>query len=862
VNGGAAAPAQLPPADIVGLDPAWSRLVTAPDHHGEWRTWHLLDNQVADARLTLLCVHGNPSWSFLWRSLLQQAPEGVRVIAVDQLEMGFSERSGLVRRLADRIADLTALTDHLELTGPVATVAHDWGGPISLGWAQAERRRHPDRVRGVVLMNTAVHQPEGSPAPTLIRAARAKGVLRPVTVATSTFLRGAFEMSRPRLAPEVRDGFMAPYRTAERRQAIAAFVQDIPLDSSHPSHATLAEVANGLDDFGDVPALLVWGPSDQVFSDRYLHDLEARLPHAQVHRVVGASHFLQEEADIAAVVYDWLTTLDQPAGETAALTPRPPLWDRLDKMADVGRPAVVEISQGGRSSITFSDLHRRVGALAAGLIGAGIKPGDRVALMIPPGIDLTVVLYACWRMGAVIVLVDSGLGPRNMGRALASAAPDHLIGISRAMVAGKVLRWPGRRILAGDMSEARRRALGVDVTVAELEAAGSGRDLPDAPGDDDLAAIVFTSGSTGPSKGVAYRHHQVQAQRDLLTELYSITSEDRLVAAFAPFALYGPALGITSVVPDMDVTSPATLSAAALGEAVAAIQATMVFASPAALRNVVDTAAQLTPAHRGALEEVRVLMSAGAPVNPGLLAAAQALMPGAEAHTPYGMTEVLPVADITLTELTAKGVGDGVCVGRPRAGVTVRISALDEVGRAVGALSAEPNTVGEVVIAAAHRKDHYVRLWHTEHLSASNPPGWHRSGDVGWIDDDGYLWIGGRLAHVITTATGPVTPVAFELAAEAVPGVARAAAVGVGPVGAQVPVIVLETGDSSRRVLAEARIASSVRAEAARISPLDIAAVLQVEALPVDRRHNSKIDRAAVAEWASAVLAGNKVGGL
>ncbi len=862
MTSGSIAPAQLPPPGIVGLESSWSRLVTAPDHHGEWRTWHLLDNQVADAHLTLVCVHGNPSWSFLWRSLLAEAPAGVRVVAVDQLDMGFSERTGLVRRLADRIADLTALTDHLEITGPVVTVAHDWGGPISLGWAQAERRRDADRVKGVVLMNTAVHQPEGSPAPTLIRAARTRGVLKPVTVTSSTFLRGAFEMSRPRLAPEVRDGFMAPYRTADRRQAIADFVEDIPLDPTHPSHATLAGVAAGLEDFAAVPALLVWGPSDQVFSDLYLHDLEARLPHAQVHRVVGASHFVQEESNVAAVVYDWLTTLDRPPGQAPVLETRPPLWDRLDQMADVARPAVVEITEGGTSSITFSDLHRRIGALAAGLVGAGIRPGDRVALMIPPGIDLTVVLYACWRMGAVIVLVDSGLGPRNMGRALASAAPDHLIGIGRAMAAGKVLRWPGRRIVVGDMSQARRRALGVATTVAELEESGVGRPLPRVPGDDALAAIVFTSGSTGPSKGVAYRHHQVQAQRDLLTELYSITGDDRLVAAFAPFALYGPALGITSVVPDMDVTSPGTLSAAALGEAVAAIDATMVFASPAALRNVADTSAQLTSAHRGALEGVRLLMSAGAPVNPGLLAAAQALMPAAEAHTPYGMTEVLPVADISLTELTAKGDGDGVCVGRPRAGVTVRISALDQLGRPVGPLSAEPDTVGEVVIAAAHRKDHYVRLWHTEHRSSSNPPGWHRSGDVGWIDGDGYLWIGGRLAHVITTATGPVTPVAFELASERVPGVARAAAVGIGPVGSQVMVIVIEAAGSSRRVLAEARIAASVRAEVARMSPLDIAAVLQTDALPVDRRHNSKIDRATVAEWASAALAGNRVGGL
>ena len=131
------------------------------------------------------------------------------------------------------------------------------------------------------------------------------------------------------------------------------------------------------------------------------------------------------------------------------------------------------------------------------------------------------------------------------------------------------------------------------------------------PDDDDLAAIVFTSGSTGPSKGVAYRHHQIQAQRDLIAELYRIGPDDRLVAAFAPFALFGPALGIASAVPDMDVTRPGTLTAAALGDAAAAVEPTLVFASPAALVNVVATAGDLTAEHRRALADVRLLLSAG-----------------------------------------------------------------------------------------------------------------------------------------------------------------------------------------------------------------------------------------------------------
>jgi len=130
------------------------------------------------------CVHGNPSWSFLWRELLSRLPSHYRVIAVDQLDMGFSERSGLKRTLTTRIDDLCQLTDYLEINGPVVTVAHDWGGPVSLGWAH----RHRAMLKGIVLTNTAVHQPEHAAAPAVIRLIRNTPLLKLVTARTQAFI--------------------------------------------------------------------------------------------------------------------------------------------------------------------------------------------------------------------------------------------------------------------------------------------------------------------------------------------------------------------------------------------------------------------------------------------------------------------------------------------------------------------------------------------------------------------------------------------------------------------------------------------------------------------------------------------------
>ncbi len=254
---------------------------------------------------------------------------------------------------------------------------------------------------------------------------------------------------------------------------------------------------------------------------------------------------------------------------------------------------------------------------------------------------------------------------------------------------------------------------------------------------------------------------------------------------------------------------------------------------------------------------VRLLMSAGAPVPAIVLQGAAKLMPNAEAHTPYGMTEVMPVADIALSEIEDVGAGDGVCVGRPVPDVEVAISALDPNGEPTGSLTVEPGVVGEVCIRTLHMRDGYDKLWMTSY-TASQPEGWHRSGDVGHLDADGRLWIQGRIGHVITTASGPVTPVGIEHAVGSLPGVALAAVVGVGPAGTQqVIVVVVPTSGAGRPGVAGEDLADRVRGEAGDV---DVAAVLMVPSLPVDKRHNSKIDRTRVARWAERVLAGGRMG--
>ncbi|WP_407320102.1 alpha/beta fold hydrolase [Isoptericola halotolerans] len=902
------------PPGLPGLDPRFSHVLRVPDGGTPARgalsdggtpasaaggdEWHYLDNgpelsaRGIEPVGTVLAVHGNPTWSYLWRDLVTLAtdraveeaaatgerpggvPDAWRVVAVDQLEMGLSARSGRFRGLPERVADLGAFTDALGLDGPVVTLGHDWGGVVSLGWAVD----HPELLAGVALLNTAVHQPDGVAVPAPLRLALAPPVHRLGTSTTRAFLETTLALAHPRLAADVADAYRLPYRTADDRAGIEGFVADIPASASHPSRPELDRIAAGVAGL-DVPALLLWGPRDPVFSDRYLDDLVRRLPHARVHRFEGAGHLVAEDVDYAGPVLDWLgSARDSPDRTSAASGPAAPpsgsgsrpMWAGLDERAadDATRTeaAVLDMSRTGPAAVSWQALDRQVRRIAAGLHSIGVRRGDRVSLLVRPGPTLTALVYACLRIGAVVVVADAGLGVRGLTRAQRGAWPQYLVGQTKALAAARACGWPGVRIAADPLDVVTRRALGVEHELVDVARAGEGLGLPAEPGPQDPAAVLFTSGSTGPAKGVVYTHGQLSALRDVLAEHYAVRPVSGLVTGFAPFALLGPALGTRSVTPDMDVSAPRTLTARAVADAVRASDARIVFLSPAAILNVIATAGSLQAADRTALERVETFLSTGAPISAELLGSAQSLMPAASAHTPYGMTECLLVTDIDLDGIreVSDAPDDGVCVGRPFAdgaagGVT--ISALDDDGAATGAPSSGPEVrgvLGEVLVRAPHLKERYDRLWLTDRAAERDtPPGrWHRTGDVGHLDAEGRLWIEGRLAHVLTTADGPLAPVGPEQSIERVEAVRRAAVVGVGPAGVQQAVAVVELVESVRRPgLAPVGLDAAVRAA----STVALAAVLVVPQMPTDVRHNSKIDRARLAAWASGVLAGGRV---
>lgn len=832
-------PAQLPPAHVQGLDPSWSRIVTFIDRDGISRGMHILDTGAGpDIELTLVCVHGNPTWSYLWRNFLAQAPSNVRVIALDHLGMGYSERLDSDRVLEQRVDDLTRLVRALEITTPIMSLAHDWGGPISLGWVEREIYSGDHDISGVILLNTAVHQPEKFNNPTIIRLARARGLLAPITEYTQGFVFGTRILSGSKMSREVAAGFRAPYRTRESRKAIHGFVADIPFEKNHVSRGPLDQIAMKLNLLSQTPVLMCWGPNDPVFSDLYLRDLKSRIPHAEVHRYEGASHLVSEDAPaLVSDVFSWIASPKHPQSDPLndAGTSLVDLGARMSEQAIVRPNAVGLTAMNEQRSVTWRELQSQTKFSMHYLSQRGVTAGDRVAFLVPPGPLLIPLIYATWNLGAAVVLADSGLGLRGMFRALRGAHIDHVVGIPRAWPLMRSLQIPGTRISTKGIDKASQRRKTGAVTAAANQC-----EFPA----EDLGAVVFTSGSTGPAKGVQYSRGHIARTVAALQSQYSLNSDDVIIAAFAPWAVFGPALGIASVLPEMNPGKPSSLTYRALNESVVRAGGTLLWASPAALTNVLST----VPEHENAdWSGIRLILSAGAPVPKSLLKRLAQLIPSASIRTPYGMTEALPLSEISLLEILNSVEDQGVLVGKGLPGVDIRVAPWN----APDHLTIDPEVMGEIVVRAPHMKNSYDNLAFTERTSTQFA-GWHRTGDVGHLGADGSLWIEGRKSHVIATHMGVVTPVPVEQRVESLDFVRQAACVGVGPKDGSVVVIVyIESGQGPK--LSPLQREDQVRA----VAGVPIAAILPVKSLPTDIRHNAKLNREEISQWANKKLAGS-----
>lgn len=518
----------------------------------------------------------------------------------------------------------------------------------------------------------------------------------------------------------------------------------------------------------------------------------------------------------------------------------------LSRAAAESPSALAVSAAAGRGwlRLTFAELDERSTALAHGLRDAGIGPGERTLVMVRAGVDLITLTWALFKAGAIPILIDPGMGRAAFLACVGRSEPTSFIGIPLAHLARLV--FPGafrgvrRSVVVGP------RALGRGPSLEDLLSAGRrtrGSALPETRAG-DVAAVLFTSGSTGPAKGAVYTHGNFDAQVRLLREAYAFRPGEVDLAAFPLFSLFDAAFGMTSVVPDLDPSRPGTCDPAKVVAAVRAHGCTSAFGSPAVWRRVAPYCAA-----RGIrLDTLRRVLIAGAPVPAALVAQMHAVLPPeGDVHTPYGATEALPVATISGREVVGETAaltreGAGTCVGRPVNGTEVRIVAItdDEIPSWA---AATPAPIGEICARGPVVTRAYDRLPEATRLAKIADGGevWHRMGDLGYFDERGRLWFCGRKAERVTSAAGTLYTDRLEGRALADARVARCALVGVGPLGAQRPVLVVEGRE-------DAALAADLAARTG------VDTVLFHPALPVDARHNAKIHRLTLKRWAEGRL--------
>jgi len=564
------------------------------------------------------------------------------------------------------------------------------------------------------------------------------------------------------------------------------------------------------------------------------------------------------------------------------------------------------------SQLTFRQLDQESGRLARGLQNLGVQPGCRLVLMVRPSIEFIALTFALFKVGAVIVLIDPGMGRTNIFKCLEEVDPEGFIAIpvvhwirtlSRKFPNAKLNVQVGGLWAPGCIATYQSLLSAAPAGRAKLSLSRGPGTTPDTPCDSadtssipadeystdgadrivcptdefpivrtpstDPAAVIFTSGSTGPPKGVLYEHGMFNAQVDLLQQFYGIEPGEVDLPGFPLFALFNAAMGVTTVIPDMDPTKPAKVDPLKIIEAINDNGVTQAFGSPALWNRVATYCVK----HQIEFPSLRRALSAGGPVPVRVQEMMSRVLtgPGAELHTPYGATESLPVASIgssTVLAHTAEKTrqGAGTCVGRAFPGVDIRIIPITEgpIASINDTRSLSPGEIGEIIVRSpAVTREYFRRREPT--AAAKIPDGetfWHRIGDVGYLDADGLLWFCGRKAHVVYTADGPMYSVCCEGIFETSVLIFRAALIGIGERGRQMPVLVIEPyygdqGEISAQALTIVTPTVIEHASSlARSSPLteNIEKFLLINAMPVDTRHNVKINREALAVWAKGQL--------
>lgn len=501
---------------------------------------------------------------------------------------------------------------------------------------------------------------------------------------------------------------------------------------------------------------------------------------------------------------------------------------------------------------SFARLDQESDAAARAFHAQGITQGTRTLIAVKPGHDLIISMFGLLKIGAVPIAIDPGMGWKKMLACIQQSKPIALVAIPKAY-------WLSYLPLSAFSTIKHRLAVGNASWQKVIEEGISSSPLPLAEVQpNSLAAILFTSGSTGAPKGVCYTHGIFDAQIRLIKETYRIEPGEVDMAMLPIFALFNPALGMTTVTPLLDPSRPTAGDPAPLVSAIQSEKVTNSFGSPAIWSRIAHYCLE----QQKSLPSLRRLLIAGAPVPPRLLEQLRRIAPHCQIFTPYGATECLPVSSIESSEILSETyasslLGLGTCVGRPVAGVEIKVI-QEKKGVIHSMQEAEicpAGMIGEIIVTGPSVTSSYDHLPEAT-ARAKIRDGekiWHRMGDLGRLDTLGRLWFHGRCVEKVETPLGAITTESIEPLFRDHEAVERCALIGIGKAPQQTPVLVVELKPEHTPLNGEEKesLLRSLRQKASN-HPLSIhiKEIVFQEKLPVDVRHNAKIHRLQLArEW-------------
>lgn len=692
----------------------------------------------------VLLVHGNPTWCFYYRNLISKLKDKFRVIAVDLLGCGLSDKDPNRHFHAkDRIDHLVSFVTQLKLAS-FSIVMHDWGGAIGTGLSVSM----PEKIERIVYLNTTLTETESLPF--IIKAASSKLSGKFLTKYTKTFLRFTTGLGTSKKLPKIiKDGYFAPYKTIKDREAIWDFVADIPFTNSHPTYSVMLDLAKKIDRLSQKEVKIIWGLKDPCFHREMLNNVAAYFPQADILEIPEASHLVLEDANslVCNSIREFLLNGTQTSKEVKYNNP---LLENFDKIVDTypDYTAVIEplflVDEVRYGLTTYQNMDLLINKYQRGLVSLGLESGNRVIFLVQPGVDFVALAYAVFKIGAVPVFLDPGMGKDLLLETIEEFKPDAFIGSPKAQLLRILYKKSFASIkfflVSGEWFFG-------SPTTRHLKRF-SNRRSPIGTGVKEKM-IAFTSGATGKPKGVIFTEKNLAAQFNIFKDQFKLEAGKKDLPLLPIFSLFNLALGVTSVFAPLNVAKPLSLDPVKILRLIKDLQINYSFGSPTLWRKISEYCIRT----KNKFKSLEKVFMAGAPVSKETLDFVNQTLVNGKSFTPYGSTECLPLTMVSSEEILTNEersaiTGEmGTFVGSALPGIDIKVV---EIGEHVTEL--ENLRIGELLVAGDNVSGEY---WNNDKANSENKITlegklYHRMGDLVYLDGNKIYFCGRAVHRVIS----------------------------------------------------------------------------------------------------------------